>query len=189
MIRLPPDVAARSASLVTLIDELVTQHGRDEAALLPILQDLRERHHDIDDVAMQVVADRLGTTPVRVQGVATFYAFLRTGPTGTHTIRLCRTLTCAMGGARRVAEVLAARADTTFDGTNEDGTITLQWANCIGMCDQPPAMLVDHEAVGRVTPDLAREVVARLRADGAGAVTDGTGAARPTGRGARHDSR
>ncbi|MBU4216085.1 MAG: NAD(P)H-dependent oxidoreductase subunit E [Actinobacteria bacterium] len=165
MLRLPPEVAARNEEVVATVDALVARHGHDEAALLAILQDLREHHHDIDDVAMQVVADRLGTSPVRVQGVATFYAFIGTGRTGTHTIRVCRTLTCAMGGARRIAEVLAATTGTQFGGTSADGAVTVQWANCIGMCDHPPAMLVDHEAVGRVTPDIARQVVARLRAD------------------------
>jgi NADH:ubiquinone oxidoreductase subunit E len=167
MLTLPPRVAAEAATLVALLDELVSVHGSEPGALVPILQDLRERHHDIDDLAMQLVADRLGTTAVTVQGVATFYAFLGTGTTGTHTIRLCRTLTCAMGGARRVAEVLSARAGVPFGETTQDGAVTLQWANCIGMCDQPPAMLVDHEAVGKVTPDLARETLTRLRAPAA----------------------
>lgn len=165
MLRMPPAVAAANVELVAAVDALVARHGHDESALLAILQDLREQRHDIDDVAMQVLADRLGTSAVRVQGVATFYAFLGTGRTGEHTVRVCRTLTCAMGGARRIAEVLAATTGTRLGGTSADGAITLQWANCIGMCDQPPAMLVDHEAVGRVTPDLARQVVTRLRSE------------------------
>jgi NADH:ubiquinone oxidoreductase subunit E len=165
MLKLSPQTAASRAELVTLVDELVERHGHDQSALIPILQDLREHHRDVDDLAMQLVADRLGLTPVQVQGVATFYSFLGTGPTGEHTIRLCRTLTCAMAGNHRVAEVLAARSEASFDGTSPDGQITLEWVYCIGMCDHPPALLVDHEAVGDVTPELARNIVDSLRAD------------------------
>lgn len=171
MLTLPPDVAAAHAHVVDLVDRLVAEHGSDRSALVPILQRLRDEHHDISDVAMQVVADRLGLTPVAVQGVATFYAFLGTGRTGEHVVRLCRTLPCDMAGMRRVAALLEDELGVPFGGTTPDGAVTLQWANCIGMCDAPPALLVDRDAVGSVTPARVREIVAALR-NGAGTAHD-----------------
>jgi NADH:ubiquinone oxidoreductase subunit E len=35
--------------------------------------------------------------------------------------------------------------------TTADGRFTLEVVNCIGACDQAPAMLVDHELHGRLT--------------------------------------
>jgi NADH:ubiquinone oxidoreductase subunit E len=156
----PPD-----RDLVALVDALVAEHGHDRAAVLPVLQGLRARRQLIDDAAMRLVADRLGTSPVAVQGVATFYAFVGTGRTGRQVIRVCRTLPCSMGGAGEAATALAKAADCHLDGTSADGAISLQWASCIGMCDQPPAILVDDHAVGGVTPDDARRVIDDLRAE------------------------
>jgi NADH:ubiquinone oxidoreductase subunit E len=34
--------------------------------------------------------------------------------------------------------------------------------HCIGLCDRPPAMLVDDLAVGGVTPERAKAIMARL---------------------------
>ncbi len=164
MLTLPTELAAANADLIAAIDALVERHGRTRSALIPVLQGLREQRHEINDVAMQVVADRLGITPVDVQGVVTFYAFLHMEAAGTHIVHVCRTLSCAMAGMRRVAEQLQAELGVPVGGTSADGLVTLEWVNCIGMCDRPPALLVDRQAFGRVTPADVREIVADLRA-------------------------
>lgn len=164
MLTLPPEVAAANAGLVADIDALIAEHGSERSALIPVLQGLRARRREISDVAMQVVADRLGTTPVQVQGVVSFYHFLGTEPTGTHVIHLCRTLSCELAGTRRVAAALEEAAGATFGHTSPDGEVALEWANCIGLCDTPPGMLVDRDAVGHADPATAAAIVTDLRA-------------------------
>lgn len=161
---IPAEVLEREADLVAAIDDLVALHGTDRSALLPVLEALREQRRQISDVAMQVVADRLGLPPVEVQGVVTFYHFLGTEPTGRHVVHVCRTISCAMAGMGAIVDRLENELGVGFGETTPDGLVTLAWANCIGMCDRPPAMLVDRRAVGRVTPDDAAELVATLRA-------------------------
>ena len=163
MLTLPADLAVENTDLIGAIDALVAEHGRDRSALIPVLQQLRVQRREITDVAMQVIADRLGITPVEVQGVVTFYAFLGTKAAGRHIIHLCRTLSCEMAGTRQVAERLSGELGVPFGGTTADGEFTIEWANCIGMCDQPPAMLLDRQALGHVTPDRVTEIIADLR--------------------------
>ena len=163
---LPATVAEEGAELVATIDALVARHGAKRGALLPILQDLLAERGEISDLAMQVVADRLGAAPSEVQGVVTFYSFLGVGTRGRHVIRLCRTLSCVMAGTRDVATALEAELGIPFGGTTADGMFTLEWANCIGMCCTPPALLADAEALGGVTPAQVGEVIGALRAAG-----------------------
>lgn len=165
MITLPVEVAAENAGLIEAIDALVAEHGSDRSALIPILQALRHQRRQISDVAMQVVADRLDIPPVDVQGVVTFYHFLHTRRTGTHVIHLCRTISCAMAGMGAIAARLEKELGVRFGETTPDGAFTLEWANCIGMCDTAPALLLNRKALARVTPDQASEIVARLRAE------------------------
>jgi NADH:ubiquinone oxidoreductase subunit E len=163
---LPATVTEEGTDLVAAIDALVESHGATRGALLPILQDLLAERGEISDLAMQVVADRLGAAPSEVQGVVTFYSFLGEHLRGRHVIRLCRTLSCVMAGARDVAVALEAELGIPFDGTTPDAMFTLEWANCIGMCCTPPALLADAEAFGGVTPATVGEVIAALRAAG-----------------------
>jgi len=166
MLNLPTAVAEQGADLIAAIDALVDRHGHDRGALLPILQDLRAARGEISPLAMQVLADRLGAAPSEVQGVVTFYSFLGVGHRGCHVVRLCRTLSCAMAGAHEVAAALEAELGIPVGATPPDGLVTLEWANCIGLCDTPPAALADDVAVRRLTPDGVGEVVAALRAAG-----------------------
>ncbi len=163
---LPDTVAEEGAELVAAIDDIVARHGAKRGELLPILQDLLAERGEISDLAMQVVADRLGAAPSEVQGVVTFYSFLGVEKRGRHVIRLCHTLSCVMAGTRDVAAALEDELGIPFGGTTPDGMFTLEWANCIGMCSTPPALLLDAEALGGVTPAHVREVIAALRAEG-----------------------
>jgi NADH:ubiquinone oxidoreductase subunit E len=101
---------------------------------------------------------------VEVYSVASFYAFLHGAPEGRFVIRLCRTLSCEFAGKQAVAEALEQELGISFDQTTDDGLFTLEWASCVGMCDQGPALLVNDEVHTRVTPESAKEIVAACRA-------------------------
>ncbi len=164
MTPLPDTLAREDAEVVATIDEVIARHGATRGELLPILQDLLAELGEISDLAVQAVADRLGAAPTEVQGVVSFYSFLGVGPRGRHVIRLCHTLSCVMAGAHDVAGAVEADLGVRFGDTTSDGSITVEWANCIGMCATPPAMLADAEAFGDITPARVWEVIAALRA-------------------------
>ena len=148
--------------LVADVDALVAEHGPGRDAMLPVLLAIRRRHGAVDDAAMQLVADRLGIPPVEVLGVVTFYSFLRGGP-ARHVARLCRTLVCELAGAPSIAARLERELGVPAGTPTPDGEVMVEWVHCVGLCDGAPAMLVDDEAVDRLTPDAAAAVVARLR--------------------------
>jgi NADH:ubiquinone oxidoreductase subunit E len=159
-------IATQQQRLRVEIADLVERFGPGRSSLIPILQDVKRRHQGVDDDTMQVIADVLDIHPVEVYSVASFYAFLHGAPQGVHVIRLCRTLSCDFAGKEVVADALRAELGIDFDQTTDDGQVTLEWASCIGMCDQGPALLVDDEVHTRVTPDSVRAIVAACRAPG-----------------------
>ena len=157
-------VAPQQEQLRAEIGALVDKLGPDRSSLIPILQDVKRRHCGIDDEAMQVIADMLDIHPVEVYSVASFYAFLHGATQGANVIRLCRTLSSDFAGKEAVAEALRDELGIDFGQTTDDGLFTLEWANCIGMCDQGPALLVNDEVHTRVTPEGVRDIVAGRRA-------------------------
>jgi NADH:ubiquinone oxidoreductase subunit E len=160
-------VASQQEQLRAEIAALVEKLGPGRSSLIPILQDVKQRWRAVDSEAMQVVADMLEIHPVEVYSVASFYAFLHGAPVGAHVIRLCGTLSCDFAGKEAVAAALRAELGIDFDQTTDDGLFTLEWASCIGMCDQGPALLVGDEVHTRVTPDDVRAIVAACRERGA----------------------
>lgn len=145
------------------IQAMVARYGRDRSSLLPILQDVQKKYKSVFPFAMQVIADELGLHPVEVYSVVTFYSFLTEKPQGKYVIRLCRTISCDMQGKDRIARQLRNDLGIEFGETTADGMFSLEWANCLGMCDQGPALLINDEVHTRVTPDKVHYVLQECR--------------------------
>jgi NADH:ubiquinone oxidoreductase subunit E len=157
-------IAVDQAALRTEVETLVEKLGPGRASLIPILTAVKRQFHEVDDQTMQTIADVLDIHPVEVYSVASFYAFLHGAPEGHFVVRLCGTLSCDFAGKDAVAEALTDALGIGFDETTDDGVFTLEWASCVGMCDQGPALLVNDDVHTRVTPETAREIVAACRA-------------------------
>lgn len=145
------------------ITRWVTEHGSTRTALIPVLQEIQKSYHHISDYAMQWVADQLDIHPVEVYSVVTFYAFLGESYHGRFVIRLCRTISCDMAEKDRVARQLSNDLGIRFGEATPDGKFSLQWANCLGMCDQGPALLVNDQVFTRVTPEKVHDIVEACR--------------------------
>lgn len=145
------------------IQALAEKHGNCRTALIPMVQEIKRKYGKIDGYAMQVVADQLGIHPVEVYSVVSFYAFLGSEAHGKYIIRLCRTISCDMQGKDRVMRQLENDLGIAFGQTTADGKFSLEWANCMGMCDQGPAMLVNDKLYTRVTPEKVHEILEECR--------------------------
>ncbi len=145
------------------IHALVAHHGRTRAALMPVLQELQQKYASVSDFAMQVIADELGIHPAEVYGVVTFYAFLHHEPRGRFQVRLCQTISCDLAGKARVARQLENELGIRFGETTADGRFSLEWASCLGMCDQGPALLVNDRVYTRVTPEQVHQIIEDCR--------------------------
>lgn len=145
------------------IRALANRFGKDRAALVPILREIKNKYSRINDFSMQVIADELGIHPVEVYSVASFYAFLGTSAQGKFVIRLCRTISCDMQGKDRVKRQLENDLGISFGETTKDGKFSLEWANCMGMCDQGPALLVNNMLHTHVTPEKVHQILEECR--------------------------
>ena len=145
------------------IGRWVERFGARRSSLIPVLQEVQTKYTQISEYAMQEVADHLGIHPVEVYSVVTFYSFLREAQQGTFVIRLCRTISCDMAGKERVASQLENDLGIRFGETTKDGKFTLEWANCIGMCDQGPALLVNDTVFTRVTSEKVFDILQLCR--------------------------
>ncbi len=145
------------------IENWVTQYGNNRSALIPVLQEVQRKYNHISEFVMQVVADILNIHPVEVYGVASFYSFIGPEQKGRFIIRLCRTISCEMQGKERVARQLENDLGISFGETTPDGNFTLEWASCLGLCDQGPALLVNERVFTQVTPEKVYDILEECR--------------------------
>ena len=146
-------------SLTAEIESLVQEFGTDRSALMPILQGIQKNHKYISEFAQQEVARMLDIHPVEVYSVISFYAFLNSNPKGRNIVRLCQTITCDLAGKAKIANAIERELGIKFGETTKDKKITLEYASCVGMCDQGPAMIVNERVYSKLTPEKAVEIL------------------------------
>ncbi len=145
------------------IELLVSKYGQNRSSLIPILQDIQRKHKFIPDFAQQEVARLLDIHPVEVFSVISFYSFLNTTPKGKYIVRLCQTISCDMQGKASVAKAIERELGIKFGETSRDNKFTLEFANCVGMCDQGPAMIINERVYSKLSPEKAVQILNELK--------------------------
>lgn len=146
-------------TLTEEIEKYVEGYGKNRSSLLPILQAIQKKHSCISDFAQQEVARLLDIHPVEVYSVISFYSFLHTKPRGRNIVRLCRTIVCDMAGKKEVEDAIRRELGIDFGETTKDKRITLEYTNCLGMCDVGPAMIVNERVYAKLDPEKAVNIL------------------------------
>src|SRR5271154_3091382 len=86
------------------LDELVTHYPQKRSASLMFLHAIQERYGFISREAMEWTAKKLELQPINIFELVTFYPMFRQEKLGKFQIKVCRTLSCALGGSAAVRE-------------------------------------------------------------------------------------
>src|SRR5450631_4949903 len=152
-----------SSALEAEVDELLTHYPVKRAASLMVLHAIQERFGWISSEAVQWTAKKLELQPINVFEILTFYPMLRQEPMGQYQIKVCRTLSCALGGAYELREHLCKKfgLDSHAHGTqtSKDGKFTVEFVECLASCGTAPVMMCNEDFYEAVTPQKADEIM------------------------------
>src|SRR5262249_17482402 len=112
---------------------------------------------------MQAVADLFDLNVNVLYQLASFYSMLHLQPRGQYHVELCDGLPCMLRGVEDLCARAEARLGIKAGETTPDNWITFTRIECIGSCDRPPALLVNHLYVENLTPDNLDALLDSLR--------------------------
>jgi NADH-quinone oxidoreductase subunit E len=136
-------------------------HEQRRAAVVDALKAVQRRAGWVSDEGVREVAALLDMTPEEVDEVATFYSAIFRRPVGRHVIFLCDSVSCWITGCNPLRERLRSALGIDLGQTTPDGRFTLLPAACLGVCEQAPAMVVDEDVHGDLTPERLGPILAR----------------------------
>ncbi len=142
------------------IESNVSIPNRDRGALLEVLKQEQAAAGYISREFMTKTARSLSIPLSEVYGIVTFYSFLSSTPTGRHAIRICKSLPCYLKDAPMIIESVHNEIGILPGEATVDGRFSFQLTNCIGACDRAPAMLVNQEVHGDLTPGKISRILA-----------------------------
>ncbi|HEY2525124.1 MAG TPA: formate dehydrogenase subunit gamma [Candidatus Binataceae bacterium] len=142
------------------VEAIAAELKERPGALMLVLHEVQDRFGYIPRESVPIIAHALNLSRAEVHGVVTFYHDFRSAPPGRNVIRLCRAESCQAMGAVALAEHVRARLGVGFGETTRDGAFTLEPVYCLGNCGCSPAMMLNDEIHGRVSPARFDELLA-----------------------------
>lgn len=155
-------------------DRRIAQYPADQirSAVLPLLHEVQHKFGFISSESIDWVAQKLSIEPIKVIEVVTFYPGFRQKAPGKLHLRVCRTLSCAMGGSYELMEKLCEL--TKIDRSEVDGhkdpisvspcgNFSVEFAECLASCGTAPVCLANDDFHEGVTADKAQELLDRYQ--------------------------
>lgn len=138
------------------IRALLPRYPSKRAVTLPALHLVQERFRCVPYRAMAEIAEVLEITPAEVHDTMSFYGFFPQAPMGDVRVWVCRSISCMLRGGDELLEHACHRLGIEPGQTTPDNKLTVEFAECLGVCDFAPAALADD---GRVYGPLSEESV------------------------------
>jgi len=131
------------------IDHAIAKYPPDQkqSAVMAALTVAQDETGHLSTQVMDFVAGYLGTPPIAVYEVATFYTMYDVRPVGKHKLCICTNLPCALSGAEDAAEHLKKKLGIDWNETTADGRFTLKEGECFGACGDAPVMLHNNKSM------------------------------------------
>lgn len=140
-------------------DERISHYPDKRSATLPLLHIIQHKFGFISPESIDWVAAKLELEPIKIVEVVTFYPGFRQSAPGKFHIRVCRTLSCAMGGSYELMDKLCEL--TGIDRSTSDshhhpitvspcGRFSVEFAECLASCGSAPVCMVNddfHEGI------------------------------------------
>ena len=142
---------------------ILSSYQGNKNELIPILQQVQAEFGYLPEEEMLEVAKFIHVPESRVYAVGSFYGQFRFTPVGKNRVMVCRGTACHVRGASRILEEVKRRLGIHEGETTEDLEFTLETVACIGCCALAPCITINTEVYGRLTPEIAGEIISKVR--------------------------
>jgi NADH-quinone oxidoreductase subunit E len=153
------------ASLEAEVDELLTHYPQKRSASLMVLHAVQDQSGWISREAIEWIARKLELQPINIYELVTFYPMFRQEPAGRYQIKVCRTLSCALGGSAKLHQHFCEKLglDPVKHGlqTTTDGKFSVEFVECLAGCGAAPVMMCNDEFYEGVSMEKAEDVLAK----------------------------
>ncbi len=145
------------------LDKVFEEYENLPENLISVLQKAQEIYGFLPRDVIYHVAEKLGVTPAKVMGVATFYSQFRLEPMGKYLVMACGGTACHVNGSEKITAAISEYLGIESGMTTADGLFTFEKVACLGCCSLAPVIMVNGEAYGNLTQEKAVAILENLR--------------------------
>ena len=147
------------------IDEVITHYPVSKrSASLPLLHLWQETFGYISPEGIEWIAHKLDLQPINILELVTFYPMFRQHPAGKIQVKVCRTLSCALGGGYALHDYFRTKCkvgepDAHGLAISEDGKYSVEFVECLAACGTAPVIMINDDFYENVSKQTADELL------------------------------
>lgn len=145
------------------LDDALKHYPDKRAGAIDALLIVQRRRGWISDDSLLDIAQFLGMTGDDVDSIATFYNLIFRKPVGRHVAFLCDSISCWIMGYEQVRAQIKKSYEIDLGQTTRDGRLTCLPIACLGHCERAPALMIDQDVYGDVTPEKVESIVEKYK--------------------------
>ncbi len=141
--------------------EILKQFKPEKSEILKALHALQNAHplHYITEEAITQTARYFKLTTGQVYGVVTYYSMFSVKPRSPFIIRLCKSPVCYMKGSLNLWNYLSQKLLLNENNISSDDLFTLEPSECLGHCEQAPAMMINEQVFTNLSPKKIDQII------------------------------
>ena len=145
----------------TEIEATLHHYPHRHSAAAGAMRAVQRRRGWLSDEALADIGEFLGVSVEELDSRATFSNMLFRHPVGRHVILICDSDCCYVMAYEQMREHISTRLGIELGETTPDGRFTFLPIVCLAQCDHAPAMQIDDEFYGDLTPERIDEILER----------------------------
>lgn len=150
----------------TKVEEIVKRYDYRKDNLIKILLEVQREYRYIPREVINYIGVALDIPPAKIYGVATFYAQFSIKPKGQYSILVCDGTACHMAGSTSLIEAIKEELGIGPGEVTQDLLFSLDQVGCLGACALAPAMVINEEVYGNLTPEKVKEILKNIKERG-----------------------
>lgn len=146
------------------IVKVINKHGTVAEVLLPILEEIQTTYSYISEDIINIISEEINIPTSDIYSVGSFYSFLNIKSPEKYVVSLCKNISCNIDdNYKKVSKELERQLEIKFGETTKDGYFTLKFTDCLGMCDQGPAVIINEKVYTKLSPDKIKDILQEYR--------------------------
>ncbi|MDD8040813.1 MAG: NAD(P)H-dependent oxidoreductase subunit E [Thermotogota bacterium] len=145
------------------VEEILKKHTYDKKNLIKILLDVQKEYRHLPKDVINYLGVALDLPPAKIYGVGTFYAQFSLKPKGQYAISICDGTACHMQGSTSLLQAIEKEIGIKPGEVTPDLLFSLDQVGCLGACALAPAMVINEEVYGNLTPEEVTRILKNLK--------------------------
>ncbi|MBW2606278.1 MAG: NAD(P)H-dependent oxidoreductase subunit E [Deltaproteobacteria bacterium] len=148
---------------VAAIDSILSKFPEIKGSLIGILHEVQNHFHYLPEGELRYISKKTKIPITQIYSIINFYNRFSLKPKGKNEICVCLGTACHVKGAEKVMNEISAKLKIGKGETTDDMKFSLDEVRCIGACSLAPAVVVNEDTHGMVSPKQVTTILSKYK--------------------------